>query len=167
MTRSHGEAALRGRDYQREKVYHAERILGQMLDQALENPQIVVSGSTLVLPPEARFSSPETVQAYVDHVLAHPGVVERWGVSAVRVRKRKGARKAHYRLGEIAVPDAKWALRETVILHELSHHLDKGKGAAHGRKFAGTMLTLLGVVMGPETQLLMRILYGDGGVLAA
>lgn len=160
-TRSPGKYAQT--DAQRGHVYHAERVLGQMLEEALTASQITVSGSRLTLPPQATFSSPEAAQAYVDQVLAHPGVVERYGVSAVAVRKRNrgDTRVAHYRLGEIVVPDV--PLRETAVLHELAHHFDKG-GPVHGPKFANSYLFLVKTVMGPDVGQLMRILYQDGGV---
>ncbi len=149
------------RDFQKAKVYGAEFIFRDMLDRALESPQILLGGSTLVLPPEAKFSAPQTVQAYVNRVLSHPGVVERFGASQVSVRKRKGTTKAHYHMGVIAIPDDNWALRETVILHELAHHFSRGQ---HGPGFTAAFLELIGAVMGPQAQLVLRILYGDEGV---
>jgi putative metallohydrolase (TIGR04338 family) len=153
------------RDFQKSKVYAAEEGLWWLLDHSVDDPQVVMGGSTLVLSPEAKFSTPEDVQRYVDQVLAHPAVVERFGHSQVSVRKRKGVTKAHYeRLGQvIAVPDDKWALRELVVLHELAHHFTLG-GASHGPIFAGTYIDLVGMVMGFQTQLALRILFGDNDV---
>jgi putative metallohydrolase (TIGR04338 family) len=152
------------RDNQKGKVYESEHLLEWILDHSVDDPQVVMGGSTLVLSPEAKFSTPEAVQAYVDQVLAHPGVVERFGHSWVSVRKRKGTAKAHYSSGTIAVPDAKWALREVVILHELAHHFDVSGTEAHGAIFTGIFLDLIGKVMGFQTQLALRIIYGDNDV---
>jgi putative metallohydrolase (TIGR04338 family) len=166
MTRSQGEAALRGRDTQREKVYRAERIFGQMLEQALQNPQVVVSGSTLTLPPEAKFSSPEAVQGYVDQVLKHVSTDWLGDCERVLVRKRKGARRAHYQPADqtILVPDGHWTIRESVILHELAHHFEYSDGPAHGPYFVRMLLTLVDSVMGPEAEQLLGILFEDEGV---
>jgi putative metallohydrolase (TIGR04338 family) len=153
------------RDYQRSKVYAAEDHFGDLLDRSVENAQIMLAGSTLVLEPEAKFSTPVTVQAYVDRVLSHPAVVARFGPSRVTVRQRKGVTKTvyAYRLREIAVPDTKSALREIVILHELAHHFAGGL-AGHGPQFTAAFLELVGAVMGVQAQLALRIVYGDGGV---
>ncbi|MEB4210986.1 TIGR04338 family metallohydrolase [Mycobacterium sp. 94-17] len=151
------------RDFQRARVYRAEHCFTALLDESVENPQIFMAGSTLVLPPEAKFSTPATVQAYVDRVSNHPTVVDRYGSSRVTVRKRNGVSRAHYQLGEIAVPDAKWALRETVILHELAHHFSRD---GHGPQFVGAFLDLIDAAMGVQAQLVLRILFGESGVCA-
>ncbi len=154
------------RDVQRQKVYAAEDRFADLLDKSLDNNSAVfLAGSTLVLPPEAKFSTPATVQAYVDRVLSHRGVVARFGGSKVSVRQRKGVTKAHYHRGVIAVPDVKVYLRETVVLHELAHHFSRDSQPAHGPQFTDTLLELVGAVMGVQAQLALRILYGDNEVL--
>ncbi len=111
------------------------------------------------------------------------------------VRERHGASKAHYEpapsgtrseqsgtasdaegrqprrdgTATIAVPvrgsDARWALRELVVLHEIAHHLT---GAAlkigHGPAFTALMLELAGGVMGEEIAFLLRVSWSDLGV---
>lgn len=153
------------RDVQKSKVYAAEDRFGDLLDRSVENPQIMLAGSTLVLPPEAKFSTPITAQSYADRVLNHPAVVARFGPSRVTVRQRKGITKTvyTYRLREIAVPDTKSGLREIVILHELAHHF-AGAFACHGPQFTATLLELVGAVMGVHAQLALRICFGDGEV---
>ena len=155
-------------DFQRSKVYNAEFTFRDLLKRAADSPQIEMAGSTFVLPPEALFSSPETVQAYVDRVLVHPAVVERWGRSKISVRKRKGTTKAHYQRRDqtIAVPDSQWALREVVVLHEIAHHFS-AFGPSHGPQFVDTLLGLVGAIMGPQAQLVLRILYSEEGVKVA
>ncbi|MGE0220953.1 TIGR04338 family metallohydrolase [Mycolicibacterium sp.] len=112
------------RDSQRAKVYAAEQFVRTLFDRAAEHGKPVVDffGTTLTLPPEGRFASVASVQRYVDDVLAHPAVRDRWpGRAPLRVRSRRGATAAHYeRDGDaaaIAVPEARstWALRELVV----------------------------------------------------
>ncbi len=122
-------------------------------------------GVPLTLPPEARFASVDSIQAYADRVVG-PGVV--------RVRARAGAAGAHYESGPagpvVAVPagrDGAWALRELVVLHELAHHLvaEAGAdGAAHGPSFTAALVDLASRVMGPEAGLALRIVYLESGV---
>ncbi|GAB3132033.1 TIGR04338 family metallohydrolase [Tsukamurella serpentis] len=123
-----------------------------------------VFGVRLTLPPEARFASVDSVQAYVDRVL---------GPATVRVRARAGACGAHYeRVPEpvIAVPagrDGAWALREWVILHELAHHVSARHdlaAPAHGPAFTGALVELATRVMGPAAGLALRIVYTESGV---
>lgn len=153
-----------------------------MFDRAAErgNPVVDFFGASLTLPPEARFSSSETVQRYVDDVLAHPAVRERWpGVSPLRVRARRGHTAAHYECTAdadgrdearaaaiIAVPErgTSWALRELVVLHELAHHLAPDDEVAHGGAFVSRLLDLVDGVVGPEAALLLRITMHDTGV---
>lgn len=128
-------------------------------------------GTQLTLPPEARFGSVDSVQRYVDDVLALPAVRQQWPeVSSLRVRARRAATAAHYEnrdgAGIIAVPDrstADWAMRELVVLHEIAHHLCQVP-PPHGPEFVATMCTLSEMVMGPEVGHVLRVVYAKEGV---
>ena len=58
-------------------------------------------------------------------------------------------------------------MRELVVLHELSHHLDSSDGPDHGPGFLDTYLTLLALVMAPEAGLALRLLLAHHGVVTA
>jgi putative metallohydrolase (TIGR04338 family) len=147
-------------------VYAAEAQVARMLDRAAaESAMVDFFGSTLTLPTERRFADLDSVQRWVDAVLALDQVGRRWpGTPGCRVRARQGASQAHYAApGEIAVPlDDRWALREVVLCHELAHHLvfhDVAVSAgvpAHGREFVDAYVGLVDVVIGPEVALLLR-----------
>lgn len=148
------------RDQQRERVYQAEFMLRGIYETiaATGNPVVELDGIQLTMPPEARFGSVESVQTYCNRVLALVGHDQ-----PVSVRERRGTAKAHYEWsfsggGVIAVPvvGSRWAMREIVVLHELSHHL--APGAKHGPGFVTVMNDLLGRVMGPEVALAHKIL---------
>lgn len=164
------DVAVTARDVQRAKVYAAEGFIRTMFDRAAQrgNGSVDFFGTALTLPPEGRFGSLDSVRRYVDDVLALPAVRERWpGAGPVTVRARRGLTAAHYEAdtATMAVPDqhTTWALRELVVLHELAHHLCP-EGAPHGREFVTTMGELAGVVMGPEVQHVLRVLYAKEGV---
>ena len=155
------------RDSQRERVYQAEFMLRGIYETiaATGNPVVELDGIQLTMPPEARFGSVESVQSYCDRVLAliDDGRPEWASPAPVSVRERRGTAKAHYEWsfsggGVIAVPvvGSRWAMREIVVLHELSHHL--APGAKHGPGFVTVMNDLLGRVMGPEVALAHKIL---------
>ncbi|HEX2213275.1 MAG TPA: TIGR04338 family metallohydrolase, partial [Mycobacterium sp.] len=155
------------RDSQRAKVYAAEQFVRTMFDRATErgNPAVEFFGTALTLPPEARFASAATVQSYVDDVLAHPAVRQRWpGAEPLRVRPRRGVTAAHYERSErgavVAVPDDRsgWALRELVVLHEIAHHLCEAD-PPHGHEFVATFCELAGAVMGAEVAHVLRVVY--------
>ena len=157
------------RDSQKSLVYESEFVLRDIYKRAAVsgNPMVEMNGAHITLPPEARFGNVETIQSYVDRVLQMPSVIEVFGESGrVLVRKRKGVTKAHYQMGEIAIPDTRsqWALREVVVLHELAHHYAPRGGASHGPEFTSTFLTLLELVVGPEAALLLRMIFADNGV---
>lgn len=161
------------RDSQRSKVYAAEEFIRTLFDRAAEHGSHAIDffGTQLTLPPEGRFGSVESVQRYVDDVLALPAVRERWPtISPLRVRARRAATAAHYEnrggAGIIAVPDrdtADWAMRELVVLHELAHHLCQAP-PPHGPEFVATMCRLSELVMGPELGHVLRVVYAKEGV---
>jgi putative metallohydrolase (TIGR04338 family) len=105
----------------------------------------------------------------VDWVVSHPRVIEAFGVVApVSVRARKGQLKAHYEAESqvIAIPlDTAWAARESVVLHELTHHIVmSSRGTddpAHGPRFTASMCTLVECTLGPEAALLLRATYSS------
>ncbi|MFI8971598.1 TIGR04338 family metallohydrolase [Nocardia asteroides] len=165
----------RPRDSQRAKVYDAEQLVRGVFDRAQEfgHRTVEVYGSQLTLPVERRFASVESVQTYVDRVLALNWVRAQWDRAGVpvRVRARAGAAAAHYEPAEavLAVPlhtgATAWALRELVILHELAHHLAPVPDeAAHGPEFCTRYAELVDGVIGPEAALLIRASFAGCGV---
>ena len=167
---------MSARDSQRSRVYAAEEFVRTLFDRAAEHNSRAVDffGTSITLPPEARFASVESVQRYLDQVLALPAVAARWPAPApVSVRSRRAASAAHYEStadgGVIAVPQrlsADWAMREWVVLHELAHHLLRGcvEGPAHGPEFTATFCELAAAVMGPEAGHVLRVVYAKQGV---
>jgi putative metallohydrolase (TIGR04338 family) len=162
------------RDSQRAKVYAAEEFVRTLFDRAGEHgsPAVDFFGTQLTLPPEGRFGSVESVQRYVDDVLALPAVRKRWPTTELplRVRARRAATAAHYEYhdgaGVIAIPDrdtAEWALRELVVLHEVAHHLCHAE-PPHGPEFVATICELAELVMGPELGHVLRVVYDKEGV---
>jgi putative metallohydrolase (TIGR04338 family) len=84
------------------------------------------------------------------------------------IRHRTGGTRAHYETAEgvIAIPsDHMWAMRESVVLHEIAHHLcvTGHSRALHDRHFTTTMLTLVREQMGHEAELLLRTGYQAAG----
>ena len=151
-------------DPERLRVYAAESALRDLIGQAnspVTGPVAVsVGASKLVLPLEVRFGDIASVQRYCDQVLNLDGLAMRWPVRPVAVRERKGTSKAHWETSDvIAIPDAAWAMRETVVLHELAHHLTP-EAVNHGRDFQDALLDLYCEAMAPEVALMARwLLY--------
>jgi putative metallohydrolase (TIGR04338 family) len=164
------------RDTQRAKVYDAEHLVHRIFDRSDRFPTVDVAGSRLTLPVERRFASADSVQDYVDRVLALSWVRTQWPRAAVpvRVRERAGHTQAHYERDPavIALPghraNAAWALRELVVLHELAHHLSDcatdGGEPQHGGGFVDRLLTLVDGIIGPEAALLLRVTMLESGV---
>jgi putative metallohydrolase (TIGR04338 family) len=160
------------RDAQRSKVYAAEQFVRTLFDRAAEraNRSIEFFGAQVTLPPEARFAAVDSVQRYVDDVLALPSVRARWpGLTGVQVRGRRGVSAAHYewtpQAAVIAVPErhTDWALRELVVLHEVAHHLAQAD-PPHGPGFTAAFTELTELVMGAEVGYLLRVVYAKEGV---
>lgn len=161
-------------DTMRGRVYTAERMAFNMFERASSARTVQVVGTELTLPPEARFASVDSVRDYVGRVTGMAAVRVRFprAVEPILVRERRGHRSAHYTRradgrAEVAVPFAvqgRWALRELVVLHELAHHFDDSGGAAHGREFVVCLIDLVGLVLGPEAELVYRVIFSDSGV---
>ena len=148
-------------DSQRQRVYDAEDAWALLLDAARRGAvRATVAGSAVVLPAERLFGTLEAAQAYADAVVED--------LPPVRVRKRRGQGRAHWEApGVIALPVAQhgqpWALRETVLLHELAHHVafHRDGVADHGPSYTSRMLELVEQVLGAEAALALRVEYGE------
>ncbi|TSD99305.1 TIGR04338 family metallohydrolase [Skermania sp. ID1734] len=166
------------RDSQRARVYDADQLVRNAFERADTTGvrQIEVFGSHLTLPVERKFASIESVQSYVQKVLALGWIQQQWPQASVpvAVRARAGQSAAHYeRTGNravIAVPthvgSRAWALRELVVLHELAHHLQSpdDEEAAHGPQFCGRYVELVDGVLGAEAAFLLRTTLAECGV---
>jgi putative metallohydrolase (TIGR04338 family) len=152
------------RDGQRSRVYAGEDAWALRLDAARRGAgQAQIAGSSVLLPAEKHFGTLAAAQAYCDAHLA--------GVPPVLVRARKGPRKAHWEApGMIALPilghGTPWALRESVLLHEMAHHVafHLDDTADHGPRYVRRMLQLVEQVLGPEAALALRVDYAEAAV---
>lgn len=147
-------------------MYRAENILNEMLERSHDAPTVQMYGSTFTLPIERKFASVESIQTYVDAVLALNWVRKQFprALDPVAVRVRKGQEMAYYERWNrvIAIPVInRWAMREMVVLHELAHHLSSG---GHGKEFIDAFVVLVSELMGTEAGFILRGLFYDEGV---
>ncbi len=148
-------------DHQRSRVYAAEDAWALLLDAARRGAvRATVAGSQVLLPQEKHFGTLEAAQMYADSHLE--------GLPPVTVRRRRGQAKAHWEApGIIALPvpahGTPWALRESVLLHELAHHsaFHRDGVGDHGPSYASRMLELVEHALGPEAALALRVEYGE------
>jgi putative metallohydrolase (TIGR04338 family) len=133
------------------KIYDAE----WKLSKILETPDVpfTIHGCTVTIPVERKFGHIDTVRAYVKHVCNKEGRSAPYVVVNNRLKK-----KATYCLGTITMPNfsATWAWRESVVLHEIAHHLSPGTG--HGPHFQKTLVRLLDTYIGAEVGWVYSIL---------
>ena len=156
------------RDERRAAVYAAEQQLRDLLERAAQFGSVDFFGSNLLLPVERRFDSLEQVAAYFGDVLA----ASAWSaVRAPKLRERRGAAAAHYEFERacIALPvtGGEWAWRETVLLHELAHHIvgeTSADAAAHGSEFVGVFVALIEQQLGESAALILRAAFDGVGV---
>ncbi|WP_220793110.1 DUF2786 domain-containing protein [Nocardioides stalactiti] len=161
------------RDPDQRAVYAAEDRLAAWLDSVTpDRPTITVDGQTYEPGPDLRFTEPASAATYVDTVLARLRAdakdYDGREQQTVVVRPRAGARMAVYEpaTGTIALPPfevgGRWALRATVVLHELTHHLS-GE-ALHTAAWRATFLRLLEDVGLPVTAQLLQLAYAAEGL---
>ena len=149
-------------DAQRSAVYSAEDQWAAAVDRG---GTMDFHGSTITLPVQRRFGGLVELGEYVGEVC------DRHGMTTPMVRHRRGGSRAHYeQAGVIAIPtDEPWAMRESVVLHELAHHRvalrqpGLGEGTPpeldHGPAFTAAMLDLVDAELGPEAALVLRTAY--------
>jgi putative metallohydrolase (TIGR04338 family) len=155
----------RARDSQRARVYAAEDAWAALLDASRRGARRAeVAGSSVLLPQERHFGDLAAAQAYCEQHLD--------GLPPVRVRERRGDRQAHWEVpGVIALPvpahGQAWALRETVLLHEMAHHVafHRDDALGHGPAYVSRMLELVEQVLGAEAALALRVEYGERSVV--
>ena len=123
-----------------------------------------VAGSSLLLPAEVRFGTLEAARSYVSSVLPAD-------VPPVRLRERRGQAHAHWESPDVvALPlpsyGEPWALRQTVLLHELAHHVDfhRSGSAGHGPSYVAAMLALVAQELGEHAAFALRVDYAEAGV---
>ena len=127
-------------------------------------------GANLTLPPEARFASVDSVQRYVDDVLAHPAVRRRWpAAEPLTVRARRGTpRPTTSTTGRsppsrsrTATPRGRcgnwWCCTR-------SPTTCADADPPHGPEFVATFCELAEAVMGPEVGHVLRVVYAKEGV---
>lgn len=153
-------------------VYAAEDQWSAVLDRG---GSVDFFGSRLDVSAQRRFGDIDSIRRYVEAVVALPAVVARYpAVGPVTVRERAGQSKAHYeaQTSTIAIPmKSTWAARESVILHEVAHHLVGSSKQStstrhqwHGVGFRQAMCLLAQAVLGSEAALLLRAGYEEAGL---
>ena len=156
-------------DHLRSAVYSAEDQWSSLMNRG---GTVDFHGSSIEVPVQRRFGELGAIETYLAWVVQLPGVTAEFGeLRPVTVRERRGQAKAHYEPAEavIAIPiDTSWAARESVVLHELAHHVVMctlgTDGMAHGAEFTSTMCTLVECVLGPESALILRTSYAELGL---
>ncbi len=133
-------------------------------------------GSRFDVPVQRRFGDIESIRGYVETVMATSHVIERYPQAGpLTVRERAGQARAHYEPGSatIAIPlRSLWAARESVILHEVAHHLTSSSAPTaaaarrdwHGTRFRGVLCGLTAAVLGEQAALLLRGSYEGAGL---
>ena len=146
---------------------------GAVVDAArLGAARATVAGSSVLLPAERRLGSLDAAAAYAARVLALSAVVQAVGsITPPSLRVRRGVWAAHWEPpGTIALPvpvhGEPWALHETVLLHELAHHVGETAGLSSGHRapFPALVLLLAEAALGAEAAFALRVDYGELGV---
>lgn len=170
------DAERSGSDVQRQRLYDAEALVAAQLDGAARGRRRVeVAGTIVTLPAELRFGSLVAAGEWAEAIRVAPWFADRYPRAAaipLGVRARRGDRAATYHPpGTIALPTPDlgeaWALRATVVAHEVAHHAvhhDRPGVAAHGAVYAGALWRIVGHAISPEVGLLYAAAFDLHGV---
>jgi len=155
-------------DSDRQRVYSVEDAWARALDRG---GSVDFFGSSFTLPTQRILGDLHAMQLTAQSWLDHPQCTS-WYPSfgPVRVRARKGHSQAHYESsGVIAVPlQSAWACRESVLAHELAHHLSwEAHVAPHNECFRLAMTRVAEIAFGPQAALLLRAGYDGAGLAVA
>ena len=154
-------------------IYAAEDQWSALLDRG---GVVDFFGSRLDVPIQRRFADLPSLQRYADLVLELDPIRRQYPQAGpVAVRDRRGHTRAHYEPATqvIAIPlQSRELTRESVVLHELAHHLSCSAGLPavrggrrwHGHEFQSAMLGLATHVLGDAAALLLRAGYDAAGV---
>lgn len=149
-------------DRRRSAVYAAEAMVVAMIDRG---DDVDFHGARVSIGPDRKFGQVADIERYLTWVRSHE-----WGapeVPDVRVRQRRGATKAVWEAPDcIAIPDAAWARREMVVLHEYAHHVvwHRAGGSEHGAKFCLAFADLVRNAVSPEAGLLITDAFHQAGL---
>ena len=153
------------------KVYQVEFALRDILDVCSEgdNTYRGIAGMQLTMPVEYKFGEFDHIQRYANAVIRDYNGRHDTQHKKVRVVEGRKSlhKKAYYThgMGRITLPQrdsGSWAWRQTVVLHEIAHHLAPCPG--HGVEFAEVMLDLLENYVGLQAGLVYVILLDKEGI---
>lgn len=133
------------RDSQKQKLYNAESCARFEIGDA-----------------DDAFKSIEEIQKYVTKLTSSAWIKKRFkdeGMTFIVHPGRNGGHSAYAKCwpGNIYLP--KWAWREMIVLHEITHILTRRYERAHGRYFARAFLEIVEHVLGHRARLILKKFY--------
>ena len=139
-------------------VYDAEFSFRRILENQYEVPLLKIAGSTVRVSRERKFGDIESAQNYCNLM------TKKFNLSPVEVVKGSSdGRYATMGGGVMTLPP--FALRESVVLHELAHHYSTVSG--HGEMFTAKFVELVHYAMGAEAAFILRVSFYEMGVKVA
>lgn len=135
------------RDYQRSKVYKAERIF--INDATHLNVDM------------------DWVESFGREITASPYWSKMGGWKRIKLRDGRGARRAFYHPRDRSITLPLWARTKEVMIHEYAHaltHRVQGEYSGHGTYFCGHYLQLVDCLLGPEQSFALMASFDAHGV---
>ncbi len=155
-------------DSDRQQVYSVEDAWAHALDRG---GQVDFFGSQITLPKQRILGDLNALQ-HTAHGWLSSAACAAWypACEGLVIRPRKGRSRAHYEsTGVIAIPvQSAWACRESVLAHEVAHHLSwQSQLSPHDANFRLAMTRVAEIAFGPQAALLLRAGYDGAGLAVA
>lgn len=155
-------------DGERQRVYSVEDAWAHALDRG---GLVDFFGSRFSLPRQRILGDLNALQLTAAAWLADEACTAWYPTRGeLLIRPRKGHGRAHYEsTGVIAIPvQSDWACRESVLAHEIAHHLSwDSQLAPHDANFRLAMTRVAEIAFGPQAALLLRAGYDGAGLAVA
>lgn len=150
--------------------YEKENDYIDMCNHAFEyGGSVILQGDRLTLEPNAQFTTGRELVSFVESMVFNPWLCAEFGIipAPSMVVSKKLKKRSHYNpsTATITIAQQKWAMTNSVVLHEFAHHIVSVKNMSdndvHGDTFASVYATLVGIFVSEDNKRALLHILGE------